>query len=191
MKHITKLKKLYACSDAIAWAKDYKTFQEAWDKCERADWMLWIAGKMIGKNGCSTRKEVVLVACKCARTALKYLPKDEKRPLKCIQIVEKWARGEATISEVRKARRAATAYAADAATAADAADAAYAAAAATAYAAAAAATTDAADAAYAAYAADAAYAAYAADAAATADATKIKTLKKLANIVRKHLKVNL
>ena len=181
MKFITKLQRLNACSDAIKWAEQYKTFQEAWDKCERADWMLWIAGKLADKNG--NRKEVVLCACKCTRTALKYLPKNEKRPLKCIQTVEKWAKGKATIEEVREAR-AATAYAA-AAYAAD--DAAYAAADAAAYAA------DAAYAATAYAAADAAAyaaadaAAYAADDAAYA-AARIKSLKSLANIVRKSLK---
>ena len=109
MNFIKKLEKLNACLGAIEWAKDYKTFEEAWNKCDRADWMLWIAGKQVDKN--KNRKEVVLCACKCARRALKYLPKDEKRPLKAIQMAEKWAKGKTTIEEVKEAR----AYAADAA----------------------------------------------------------------------------
>jgi len=173
---ITKLKRLNACSDAIEWAKQYNTWQEVWDNCERADWLLWIAGKMVSKEGCSSKKEIVFVACKCTRTVLKFIPKKEKRPLKAIQTAEAWVKGKATIEEVRKA-----AYAAAAATAAYAA----------AYAAA-----DAAYTAYAAYAA--ATAAAAADAAATAAytaadayAARLKQQKKMCKIVRKHLKVTL
>ena len=159
MKFQTKLKQLDACKDAIEWAKDYKTFQEVWDNCERADWLLWIAGNMSDK-GINTRKDIVLCACKCARLSLKHMPKDEKRPLKAIQTAERWAKGKATIGEVRSAANAAYA----AAYAAYAANAAYAAA-------------------YAAYAANAANAAYAANAAAYA-----AEHKKMCKIIRKMLK---
>ena len=62
----------------------------------------------------------MLVACECARLALPYVPKGEKRPLKAIEVAEAWVRGEVTIEEVRD-----VADAADAAYAAYAADAAY------------------------------------------------------------------
>ncbi len=47
------------------------------------------------------RKIVAIVACDCARTALKFVPAGEMRPLKCIETVEAWARGEATIEHER------------------------------------------------------------------------------------------
>lgn len=152
---------LEACPDAIVWTSNYTTFQEAWDKCERPDWMLWIAGKMADKRGCSVRKEIVFCACKCARTSLKYLPKGEKRPLKAILTAEAWTRGEATLKEVKTAGDAAkgTAYT----------DAAYAAA----------------------YASDYATAGDAANYAIAATAAKKKAQKKMCNIIRKHLKVTL
>jgi len=53
--------------------------------------MLWLAGKL-----CRTmpqRKKLTLAACACARTALKYVPKGDKRPLVAIQTAERWARG--------------------------------------------------------------------------------------------------
>jgi len=163
MKHINYLKKLNACNDAVEWAKQFKSLQEAWDNCERGDWMLWLLGKQSGDPYSKSRKKLVLTACKCARLSLKHVPKGENRPLRAIQTAEKWARGDRDVSlqDVRSA--------------ADAADAVYAAGYAAGYAAYAA---DAADAADAAYAADA-YAAYAA-----ADA-RDETLKKCANIVRK------
>ncbi len=170
-KHIDYLKKLDACPEAIPWVAQFDTLQQAWNVCERGDWMLWLVGKQSGEPESKSRKKLVLTACKCARLSLKYVSKDEKRPLIATQTAEKWAKGDDSVSllDVRNAADAAAAYAADsyaaayAAYAADSYAAAYAAYAA-AYAADAAA--DAANAA--AYAADAAAdaAAYAADAAA-------------------------
>jgi len=182
---ISLLDDLNACSQSKDWVKaqNMASLEDAWLKCERADWLLWFAAK----RGLD-RKKLVFIACQCARTALKYT-KDE-RVLKCIETAEAWTGDEVSIEELKKARD--SAYAAYSA-AADASDAAYAA-----YSAAAAA--DASDAAYAAYAASAAYAAaYAADAYAAADAadayaaadaayaTRIKAQKECADIVRKYL----
>ena len=190
-KFIKKLKKLNAYSEAIEWVKTQKTPQEAWDLCERGDWMLWFAGKLSGKPESNSRKILVLAACKCTRLVLKYIKKGEKRPLKAIQTAEAWAKNKKDVSlcDVKKAAYTAVADAAVADADADAdADAAYTATDAAAYAAAYAAYTAAAYAAYTAVAdADAAaYAAYAA-AAAAADAVyavRQKTLKKCADIVR-------
>jgi hypothetical protein len=152
------LTKLGACSEAVKWAVR-KTHKRAWETCERGDWLLWIAAKLN-----VDRKKIVLAACACARTALKYVPAGEDRPRIAIEMAEAWTRGEATIDQARAAADAA--YAAYAA--ADAAYAAYAAA-------------DAARAAYAAARA-AADAAFAADHAAYA---VYAALKDVANIVRK------
>jgi hypothetical protein len=158
---IRLLTKLKACPEAVRWVgkQDLKT---AWAKCERADWMLWLAGKMVGKRGWPIREQLVLAACACAETVLPIFEKkycQDKRPRKAIETARLWAQGRATLEQVR-----------------DAADAAYAARAAYIS-----------DAAYAAYAAasDAAYAAYAATA---ADVGWIETQKQLANVVRDQLR---
>jgi hypothetical protein len=161
------LNKLNACQEAVTWAKG-KSLAEVWETCERADWMLWLCGKMIGKQGWPTRRELVLAACDCAETALKYVPKGEERPAKAIETARKWARGKATIQEVRGAAYVAAdanVYAASA------------------YAAAAYAAAD--------VAADAAYyaAAVAAVAAADASVARAKALKKMAELVRARLAV--
>jgi len=151
-----------ACHEAVKWA-GRKTHKRAWETCKRGDWLLWIAGKFD-----VDRKLLVLAACACAKTALKYVPNGEDRPRIAIETAEAWTRGKATIEQVRVA--------------ADAAYAAYHAAAYAAYRAAAYAAYAAADAAaHAAYHA-AAHAAYraAADAAAHAAAHK-----DMARIVRK------
>jgi len=160
---VASVRKMGACPEAVAWLAEQKNPAQAWRGCERGDWMLWLVGKLAGPVGDPRRKKLVLAACGCARLSLKYVKAGEERPRIAIETAERWAKGKATIEEVRAA-----AYAA-----ADAAYAAYAA-----YAAA-----DAAYAAYAAaYAAD--VAAYAADAAAYA-AERAKALKQCASIVRK------
>jgi hypothetical protein len=192
MKLKQLLKRLRACNEAIEWTEENNitTLTEAWAKCERGDWMLWFAGKRSGEPESEKRKVLVLAACECARLALPYA----KSPtvLACIETTEKWARGDGEFARVREARSAAAYAAADAAYA----DAAYAAAYATD--ADAAAAYDAAAAAYAAAAYAAAAAAAAAGAAAYAAATyaaaaaaddadaRNRTLKKCANIIRKH-----
>ena len=108
--HIKYLKKLGACSVAVDWAKQYDSLQEAWDVCERGDWMLWLKG---AQPDCP-RQELVLAACECARLALPYVPDGETRPLAAIETAEDWARGgKSTLEQVRNAANAA--YAATAA----------------------------------------------------------------------------
>ena len=169
MKHIDKLNKLDACGEAVRFAGKFKSGQSAWDNSVRGDWMLWLVGKTSGKPMSVKRKNLVLCACECARLALKYVPKGEDRPLKCIETAEAWARGDASYDDLIKARRAAY----DATASASASFASYASYAAS-YAAYEAAS-------YAAYAASAAY-----DAAAYDAAYVTKTLKECADIVRKH-----
>ena len=94
---LEKLKKLGACEDAVDWASQVSSLGEAWDSCERADWLLWLAART------SRRELVVAAACACARTVLHLVPEGEERPRLAIETAEAWTRGEATIDEVRKA----------------------------------------------------------------------------------------
>jgi len=116
-----QLQKLDACKEAVEWSKPYAELPEAWAKCERGDWMLWLAAKA---KFC-TRQQLVLAACECARLALKYVKKGEMRPSVAIEIAEAWAQGKATLEQVRAAAAAADAAYAASAAAAAAADAAY------------------------------------------------------------------
>ena len=163
MTRLEKKLNTIACPEAIEWASSQKgSFQDAWDKCPRGDWMLWLLGRTKADH-----KKLVLVNCKIARTVLRYVPEDEKRPLRAIKTAEAWVKGKATLEEVKK-----SAYASNAAVyvAADDADAAFAAA--NAYAAAA-------------YAADASYnTAYYAASYANAAYNTAKSLLNSANIIR-------
>jgi hypothetical protein len=179
-----KLENLSACSDAVEWIKTQKNPTEAWQNCERGDWMLWLAKKLNVDD-----KKLTMAKAMCAKQ-VEHLMKDQ-RSKDALQACFDYVNGKITREQLNAADAAyAAAYAAYAAADAAAyaaayaaADAAYAAAAAAADAAAYAADAAAADAAYAAaYAADAA-----ADAAAYAAAARENSLRKSAYICREYL----
>ena len=113
---IKPLEKMGACEEAIKWCGDYDTLGEAWLKCKRGDWMLWLLGRLSDEPESDSRKKLVLTACRCARLALPHVKVGELRPLKAIETTERWAMGEdgITLDDVRTA--ASAAYAAYAAT---------------------------------------------------------------------------
>ena len=157
-----RIKHLSPCAEAVVWLQDWNIPQEAWDACERGDWMLWLLGKLSGPPESKSREKLVLASCGCARLVVHLAA--SPNVLMCIEAAERWANGTGTLKDLIKARAAAYA-AADA-------DAAYAAA------------TAAYTAVYtAAAAADAAT--YAADAADAAYTARREILKKCAYVVRR------
>jgi len=100
-KTILILLRLNACPESIEWASAL-TAEQAWETCERADWMLWL-----GTRICRP-KLVVRAACSIARAALKHIPAGEDRPRIAIETAERWCSGDATLSEVKRASLAAS-----------------------------------------------------------------------------------
>jgi len=168
---LTKMQELKACKDAVGWVTTLNTdlASEAWDRCQRGDWLLWLAGELN-----ADRKLLVSGACACARTSLTYIndPQALEIATNTLNVAEKWTKGTATDEEMKIAS-----------------DAAYTA---SAYAAAAAAAAT-----YAAYAYDAAYnasyaavsaASYAAYASASYDTARMDSLASSAKIVKSIIK---
>ena len=81
---------LNACSDAIEWVGD-RDLPTAWRECERADWLLWICAKQIGKSGWADHQTVVRMACDCAERSLRFVPAGEDRPRLAIEAARRWA----------------------------------------------------------------------------------------------------
>jgi tetratricopeptide (TPR) repeat protein len=86
-----------------------KDLRQMWNTSERGDWLLWFCAHMIGKPGWPTHQQVVFASCQCARLALRHIPPQQTRPLKAIETAEAWARGQATLEQVRDAGHAADA----------------------------------------------------------------------------------
>lgn len=99
-----KLIALGACREAVDWAEG-KSFEGAWNTSPRADWMLWLLGKIDGKAS----SRIIFASCACARTALKYIPVGEDRPRLAIETAELFVEGKATIKELESAEEAARA----------------------------------------------------------------------------------
>jgi len=114
-KIIEKLTDMGACNAGMEYIRSHRTMQEAWDKCERGDWMLWLLGRLAGPPESKSRKKLVLAACACARLSLRHAPADEKRPLAAIEMAEAWARGQDGVSLDDVRRTSDSAYAAAAA----------------------------------------------------------------------------
>jgi len=112
------LKNINACDgpgESIEYVSGCESPKQAWDDCERGDWLLWICGKFAGKPYSDKRKKLVLASCECARLSLKY--NDDKRLSDCLDLHVRWAMGEnIAIEELKEARNAhyasAAAYAA-------------------------------------------------------------------------------
>ena len=77
---------LRACSEAREWAAK-RTAAQAWEECERADWLLWWASK----TAINSHVDIVRAACACARSVLHLVKANEDRPLLAIEAAEMWA----------------------------------------------------------------------------------------------------
>jgi len=123
------LTRMSACDGAVEWARTQPSYAVAWRRCARPDWLLWLAGRCC--RTLAQRRALVLAACDCAETALRFVPAGEVRPAEAIRVARAWCRGRTTLEAVRVAAYdAAAAVAAYAAAASAAVAAAYAAAAA-------------------------------------------------------------
>jgi hypothetical protein len=90
-----------ACWEAREWAGT-RTAQQAWDECERADWLLWWAW-MVGRDN---RAALIRATCRGPRRALRFVTSGELHLLRAIEAAE------AVAAENTPKNRAAAAWAA-------------------------------------------------------------------------------
>ena len=100
---IAQLIKLHPCPQSIAWI-GLRTLREAWEECDRADWMAWLIGKLL------PREVAIPAFCACARILLHRVPVGEDRPRVALDLAEAFARGEVAVLQVREAVIAAFEY---------------------------------------------------------------------------------
>ena len=68
----TKLLKISACMNARAWVATQKNYKEAWQNCERGDWMLWL-GKKLNVDD----RKLTMAKAMCAKQ-VEHLMKDQR-----------------------------------------------------------------------------------------------------------------
>jgi hypothetical protein len=91
------------CGEAIAWAEQFDTLDEAWQKCERGDQMLKLQGLLAGGTRSKSRKRFIRATAACTRLALPFAGENKAIVLHTIETLERWATGKATLAEVRAA----------------------------------------------------------------------------------------
>lgn len=98
----TEIDKFDPCSDGLDFRKKFKTFEEAWNACERGDWMLWIAAKLKVDI-----RILTLAKGLCANT-VKHLMKDN-RSTAAVDAAIAFGNGEIDENELETAARSARA----------------------------------------------------------------------------------
>jgi hypothetical protein len=101
-KHLNWLQTNEACKESISWIQqnNIQSLEEAWNACERGDWLLWMATKL----GIDERK-LALCAALCAHTVIQYM--QDSRSRNAVRIAFLWGRGKATDEELSSAGSAA------------------------------------------------------------------------------------
>ncbi|HON83019.1 MAG TPA: hypothetical protein PLI22_02645, partial [Caldisericia bacterium] len=95
------------CEPAREWLDEngITTLAEAWDQCDRADWMLWLDGAL----DLLTDRVRRLIACRCVReTPLSDGRKvwdllTDERSRQAVAVAERYAAGEATDEQLADA----------------------------------------------------------------------------------------
>lgn len=93
------------CEEGAAFARRYETMAEVWEACPRADWLVWICGRMNIKND----KQLRLFAVWCIRNTTIVGDKTtwdllfDGRSRNAVLVAERFANGEASAEELRAA----------------------------------------------------------------------------------------
>jgi hypothetical protein len=77
----------------IGWNRDYPSLEAAWEGCARPDELLWWLARA------ADRRQFALCVAEMAQPALQRA--SDPRPAACIETLRRWARGEATVDELR------------------------------------------------------------------------------------------
>ena len=105
-----------ACSEARKWMRSLgpdATMQDAWEKCHRANWMIWAASDERSKIGVNDQRwrlascAIIRRTTVCGRTLWDLLT--DSRSRNAIDVSERFANGEASREELVVARVAARA----------------------------------------------------------------------------------
>ena len=102
------LKKTNACHGAVMWAADTKDMREAWDTCQRADWMLWGLEKID-----FDANRLRAFACKCVRETPLHDGRKvwdlltDSRSREAVEVAERYCAGNATRDQLNAAANAA------------------------------------------------------------------------------------
>lgn len=99
---VKKLILLHADYSLVEAVKIAPNWQKFWDSHNKGSDMLWLLGNLKNTKKDKNRKKIILIICECARLVLDCFPEKEKRPLKAIEMLEDWAKGLTSMSQIEK-----------------------------------------------------------------------------------------
>jgi hypothetical protein len=109
MREISKLKQMNACPQALTYLKRQGSYQKAWKRCDRGDWMLWLLGKVLDEENKTEFRKLTLAKARCAKLVADLT--NNKYSKKAIEVAEDFGLGEATREELDSAAAKAFVYA--------------------------------------------------------------------------------
>jgi hypothetical protein len=86
--------------DLKRWVGGGRSLVEIWEQCPRADWLIWLCGKMAGNDGWPTRLLIALAVCAVANAVQMDTPTSEESPRELMEISKKWEMGQATVQQL-------------------------------------------------------------------------------------------
>jgi len=94
-EHFDWLKSKFACGESMDWIEEnnIQSLEEAWNACERGDWLLWLAQEL----GIEKRK-LVLCGALCAHTVIQSMK--DPRSRNAVRMAFLWSRGKATDAQL-------------------------------------------------------------------------------------------
>jgi len=94
LKELFEEKDIHSCWPSFNWIMRNRTLEEAWAKCKRGGWMLWVYQELYPNK----IKELVLARAYCANT-VRHLMQD-KRSIKAIDVGIAFGKGKASKKEL-------------------------------------------------------------------------------------------
>jgi len=95
-----KLMRLKPCGGARQWLESQTDAETAWNSCEQADWLIWLALVLR-----IDRRMRVMAACQIAKAVLKHTPNRDEPLLRAIETAKAWSQGAATEEDCYLASR--------------------------------------------------------------------------------------
>ncbi|MCK9482546.1 MAG: hypothetical protein M0R38_12460 [Bacteroidia bacterium] len=100
-EHLFWLETNEACQESMDWIAEnnIQSLEEAWNACERGEWLLWLAQELR-----INKRKLVMCGALCAHTVVEYM--EDSRSRNAVRIAFLWGRGKATDAPLKAAREA-------------------------------------------------------------------------------------
>lgn len=90
---IAQLQSLQACQEAVDFVLQHASIEEAWQRCNRGDWMLWLSARVLDAGPWTDSRRPLLRCCVGCLNLVSDLWTE--RTAQAIDLLKKWLDGDA------------------------------------------------------------------------------------------------